>query len=314
MNYSNIRGFNYQPSYGSSGLELWRNFDADIIREEVGRGTKFFPKMNAVRFWLSSDAFARAPEVFGRNFETALAIFAEHGLAVMPVLFNRWHDKALDYGGVYIDHFTPGSWGYREDLFDPYVREVVGRHRDDARIFVWDLCNEPAPCGLQDSEHAAEVKNEYAWLARVHRLCKEAGATAPLTVGAQPTVDQLHHWEPLSDVLSFHPYAMTSWSPPGQFEPFLDECVSFAQEKRKPLLATECCWGSLDDLARVEIIKYTLGQLKKRNIGWLAYLLHHSLIADAHRPEFGPLSDPGNLAFIEADGSLRPGHEIFNAY
>ena len=314
MNYNNIRGFNYQPSYGSCGLELWRKFDADTIREEVGRGKKFFPKMNAVRFWLSSDAFARDPELIGRNFEAVLAIFAEHGLAVMPVLFNRWHDKALDYGGVYIDHFTPGNGGYREDLFDPYVREVVGRHRDDARIFLWDLCNEPTQSNLQNSEHAAEVKNEYAWLARIHRLCKEAGATAPLTVGVQPGMDHLRHWEPLSDIISFHPYGGASWSPPERFEPFLDECVSFAQEKGKPLLATECCWGSLDDRARVEIIKYTLGQLKKRNIGWLAYLLHHSLIADAHRPEFGPLSDPGNLAFIEADGTLRTGHEVFNEF
>ncbi|MEI6376966.1 MAG: cellulase family glycosylhydrolase [bacterium] len=314
MNYNNIRGFNYQPSYGSSGLELWRRFDADIIRKEIGRGKKFFPKMNAVRFWLSSDAFVREPELFGRNFETALAIFAEHGLEVMPVLFNRWHDKALDYGGIYIDHFTPGNWAYREDLFDAYVREIVGAHRNDPRIFVWDLCNEPCPWGLQNPEHAAAVKHEYVWLARASRLCKEAGATAPLTVGVYPTLEQLQYWEPLSDILSFHPYAMATWSPPDKFEPFLDECVSFAQEKGKPLLATECCWGSLDDRARVEIIKYTLGQLKKRNIGWLAYLLHHSLIADAHRPEFGPLSDPGNLSFIEADGSLRPGHEIFNDY
>ena len=62
------------------------------------------------------------------------------------------------------------------------------------------------------------------------------------------------------------------------------------------------------------MIQYTLAQLKKRGIGWLAYVLHHSLIADAHRLEFGPVGGPGNLAFIEADGSLRPGHEIFNAY
>jgi hypothetical protein len=47
---------------------------------------------------------------------------------------------------------------------------------------------------------------------------------------------------------------------------------------------------------------------------WLVYLLNHSLIADAHRPEFGPLSMPGNLAFIEADGSLRPGHDVFNEF
>jgi hypothetical protein len=90
--------------------------------------------------------------------------------------------------------------------------------------------------------------------------------------------------------------------------------VDFAAKLKKPLLATETCWGALDDGKRVEIIRYTLAQLKKRRIGWLVYLLHHSLIADAHRPEFGPVSAPGNLAFIEADGSLRPGHEVFNEF
>ena len=36
--------------------------------------------------------------------------------------------------------------------------------------------------------------------------------------------------------------------------------------------------------------------------------------ADAHRPEFGPLPDPGNLAFIEAHGSLRLGHQVYNEF
>jgi hypothetical protein len=43
---------------------------------------------------------------------------------------------------------------------------------------------------------------------------------------------------------------------------------------------------------------YTLSEFKKRGIGWLVYLLHDSLVADAHQAEFGPLSAPGNLAFI----------------
>ena len=42
----------------------------------------------------------------------------------------------------------------------------------------------------------------------------------------------------------------------------------------------------------------------------MVYLLHHSLVADAHRPEFGPVGHPGNLAFIEADGSLRKGQVV----
>ncbi len=35
---------------------------------------------------------------------------------------------------------------------------------------------------------------------------------------------------------------------------------------------------------------------------------------DAHRPEFGPVGGPGNLAFIEAGSLLRPGHGIFNEF
>jgi len=121
---------------------------------------------------------------------------------------------------------------------------------------------------------------------------------------------------PICDLLSIHPYFMHN--APGAdktaYEASLDRDVAFAAAAGKPLLATECCWGSLDDAVRVESVRYTLEQLKKRAIGWLVYLLHHSLIADAHRPEYGPLGFPGNLAFIEADGSLRPGHGVFNEY
>jgi len=48
---------------------------------------------------------------------------------------------------------------------------------------------------------------------------------------------------------------------------------------------------------------------------YLGELERHLLPAlDAHRPEFGPLGPPGNLSFIEADGSLRSGHEVFNEF
>ncbi|MEI6503575.1 MAG: TatD family hydrolase, partial [Armatimonadota bacterium] len=40
-------------------------------------------------------------------FRAQLALAAERGLKVMPVLFNRWHSKELDYGGIYLDHFLP---------------------------------------------------------------------------------------------------------------------------------------------------------------------------------------------------------------
>ena len=64
----------------------------------------------------------------------------------------------------------------------------------------------------------------------------------------------------------------------------------------------------------VEVMKVELSAFRERGLGFVAHLLHHTLVADGHRPEYGPISEAGYMAFIEADGSLRPCHEIFNDY
>jgi hypothetical protein len=326
METSQIKGFNYQPSYGRNGLELWRNFDAETIRRELGQGKEHFPDMNAIRLWLSWDAFAYADRQersrFCANFESVLEIANDYDLRMMPVLFNRWHNDFLDYGGIYIDHFLPDAWGgaWAGNGFSrflarstTYLDAVVGPHHDDERILAWDLCNEPFSYGNMQHEKIQPLVNaEYTWLETLYARCKDLETAAPITVGA--------HWgtpietlEPISDWLSIHPYWQYGQDKES-YERHLDADVAFAEKVSKPLISTETCWGHLDDEKRVEIIRYTLSQHVERGIGWLVYLLHHSLIADAHRPEFGRVGDPGNLAFIEADGSLRPGHNIFNEF
>jgi endo-1,4-beta-mannosidase len=307
-----VRGFNYQPSYGSTGLELWMRFDPDTIRSEIALGKRYFPGMNAIRLWLSWDAFHRDPQRFLDNLETTLAILAAQGLPVMPVLFNRWHDGHLDYGGVYVDHLLGRMGGVvrERELFADYVNRVVGGHARDSRVFCWDLCNEPNPI----AEYPAIEKTELDWLAGLYAQCKSLGAAAPVTIGSHfgcPLVKV----EPFSDWLSIHPYLFHD-TPEDRsaFRAMLDGFVALARQVGKPLLATETCWGSLSDEARAKNARFTLAELKQRGIGWLVYLLHHSLIADAHRPEFGLVGAAGNLAFIEADGTLRPGHQFFNEY
>jgi endo-1,4-beta-mannosidase len=319
MEWANIRGFNYQPSYGSCGLELWDRFDAETIHRELDRGKRYFPKINAIRWWLSWDSFIRGPALFEDRFQKTLDVADSFDLKVMPVLFNRWHDFALDYGGIYIDHLI-----CREDprtlhrMFDPFLERIVGGHADDGRIIAWDLCNEPFSYARPEDDIEDIVQAEFKWLEHLYHTCKRLDAAAPVTVGVHGGTDRkgLLRISKISDVLSIHPYWMAD-SPPhrkSDFEHQLDEYVSVSREVNKPLVATETCWGSTDDAKRAEIIQYTLGQLKKRGIGWFAYVLHHSLIADAHRSEFGILTAPGNLSFIEADGSLRPGHEVFNEF
>jgi len=318
MDWSTVRGFNYQPSYGTTGLELWLRFDAETVDREIGLGKRYFPCMNALRVWLSWDAFKRDPSAFASHFEQTLATADRYGCVVMPVLFNRWHDAVLDYGGVYIDHFLHGaSWVQSTDMFGPYLEAIVGAHAADPRVAAWDLCNKPFSYLVAPERMPEIVGAEYAWLRGLRDRCKVLGAQAPVTIGIHPGHGRagLEQVEEICDLLSIHPY----WIPGGahgkaDYERLLDAYVDVARHARKPLVASETCWGSLDDAARVEIIRYTLDQLRQRGIGWFAYLLHHSLIADAHRPEYGPVGPPGYLAFIEADGSLRPGHEAFNEY
>lgn len=319
LDYSNIRGFNYQPSYASSGLEVWQLFDAETVRIELGRGKGYFPGMNAIRLWLSWDAFNRSPERFADSFETSLAIAGSYGLVVMPVLFNRWHSCTMDYGGIYIDHFLPkANWIQTPGMFDRYMETIVGGHAKDPRIFAWDLCNEPFSYNCPSDELPEIARAELAWLEGLYQKCKELGSQAPITVGIHGGEQRkgIARVESICDFLSIHPYydPNAPGVSPQTLRDILDEYVDFAADVGKPLLATEACWGSLDDDQRAEIVRVTLSELKARGIGWLAYALHHSLVPDLHRPEFGPVGGPGYLGFIEADGSLRKGHEVFNEF
>lgn len=306
MDYSQIRGFNYQPSYGTSGLELWLNFQAPLIELELGQGKQHFPWMNTIRLWLSWDAYRRNEKQFKENFETALTIAAGYDLKVMPVLFNRWHTNSIDYGGIYIDHFLPGSRNNVPELYDSYVEAIVGTHANDKRIIAWDLCNEPL---FYKSEEipSCVIEAEIIWLERLYETCKRLNAAAPVTMAPMREMEKLTR---ISDIITFHPYYMGGSKE--AFEKNLDNCVAIAARAGKALVATETCWGSYDNEKRAELVRYTLDELNKRKIGWLCYLLHTSGIADAHAEEEGAFSHAGNLAFIMADGQLRPYHQVIN--
>jgi len=343
MYCSEVRGFNYDGSWGTSGLDLWQHHDHGTMAVEIARGKRYFPKWNVARWWLSDQAFQRNPERFLANFEAGLSIFAEHGIKVMPLLFNRWRDPVCDFGGVSLEHIVPGlsnMSGQVADLFayvDPsprepalierlhrnYLETVVGTHKDDARIFAWDLCNEPL-MGPYVADPSSSVRAaELRWLSWCRDVCKHVGVSQPLTVGNYPNPVAEELTEPISDFISIHPYYI--WNVPDvglgmpvtnkeRFEAYLDDRVALARRVGKEILATETVWGAIDDNKRVEILRYTLGELKKRNIGFIVHALQHSLVADLHYPEYGPVGIPGTLHFVNPDGSLRKGHEAFNEF
>jgi hypothetical protein len=340
MKSSDVFGFNYDGSWGTSGLDVWQHHDHGTMAIEVARGKKAFPQWNTARWWLSHEAYQRNPERFLANFEAGIALFAEHDILVMPILFNRWRDPVCDFGGVPLDHIVPGlsMWSLPADLFadvEPsgrsaapievlfasYVDDVVSAHADDQRIYAWDLCNEPLMGPYIHDPESPIRAAELQWLEWVYKRTKAAGASQPLTVGNYPDLEALRLTEPISDVLSFHPYWMWNGGDRPQstvtkegFERYLDDSLALANAAGKGLIANETVWGANDDVKHVEVMRYTLGELRRRGIGFTVHALHHSLIADLHRAEYGPVGWPETLHFIEADGCTRAGHEAFNEF
>ncbi|MFP4660800.1 MAG: cellulase family glycosylhydrolase [Halanaerobiales bacterium] len=322
IDFSKIRGFNYQPSYGSTSFENWIYFDSEKIELELRRGKQYFPDMNTIRLWLSWEAYRRNPEKFVEDFEIYLKITDRLDLKVVPTLFNRWHNSFLDNGGVYLDHIIKGwSWASRDrdGQFSSYVSDVVTPHLKDTRILAWDICNEPFSYDKPLAEMKEIEGKEYKWLEGLYGFIKELDpqSSVGISLHAGHGKKGLERVLPISDILFIHPYFIADQDDEkakAAFRRLLDDYVDVRERMGKPLLVTETCWGSLDNKWRIENIKFTLTELKERKIAWLVHALHHSLVADLHTPEYGPVGEAGYMAFINADGTLREGHQVFNDF
>lgn len=317
-----IAGFNYQPSWGSSGIVIWLDqFSAERFRFELSRGQELFPRFNCVRLWLSRSAYKQDPKRAVANFRTALDICNQLDLLVIPCLFTRWAGNP-PFDPVRVEHFSEGDF---EKQFRPFIEDIVSAGRGENNILAWDLCNEPreAPEFIQSPAGVAQ----YRWLRFVHETVKRTASTARTCVGTVSDQGWGERCEPYCDLITPHFYGYPTWEGKStkkitalDFPAYMGEIVSayLAELRRrgvrKPVLSTETCWGSLDDAKRGEIIAQTLTALREHRVGFLAHALFTSPVADLHPPQLGPVGRPGYMGFISMDGALRPHHGVFNDY
>lgn len=316
--FSGIKGFNYflKPDYSFSS---WIDFDPDRAELELTRAKSHFPVINTIRVQLSWDVHNVHPERYFENFESILCIADRLGLQVIPTLFSR----CPAIGNIYADHFMPGwNWftiraeGHWSSIFDAYLSAFLTTYGRDNRINIWDLCNEPfpfAPGSYGQDQIPTAVKHieqgEYEWLRRGYELCKSMGPDAPIGISVLQDFGRqgLERVDAISDILLIHPYFVHDQDNEPEKTAFLrmlDDYSALSVKVGKPLVATETCWPSVDDDWHVSNIRFTLSELKKRKIGWIGAKLHQS---PGGREEL-----PGEP--IRSDGSLRPGHDVFNGF
>ncbi|MCK9478705.1 MAG: hypothetical protein M0R40_04290 [Firmicutes bacterium] len=312
--YSRVRGFNFQPDWGATGVTVWQKFDPVRYRELIQAGKEAFPGINTLRIWLSFDAWCEDKKLFLSNVRTAMDIITSSGLACIPTYFNGW-SSIPNFGGFaasILKHISKRDY----EPYRTYLRESMEATKK-GNILIHDISNEPFNSVVKNPPWIEVVINFLKAMAEEARETDDR----PITVGSQGfalneerTYYDIDALAGFTDVISIHPYKVGD--PQGEGENRLIKLLELVDKYKKPVIITECIWGSEDEKGHVETIKQDLAVFNKYNIGFLAHALCTSPVADLH-----PLRGKDALtclgiymAFLDEDLNIRKGHEVFNNY
>jgi endo-1,4-beta-mannosidase len=201
-------GCNFLPSSAVNSTEMWNKdtFDPETIDKELGWAASI--GFNTVRVFLQYIVWEDDPDGFKQRFSIFLDIAEKHRISVMPILFDDCfipepvrgkQDEPIP--GVHNSRWTAspgvsmkvqGKW----PLLKKYVDDIVYSYKDDDRIILWDLYNEPKDQSL------SLVEETFRWV-------RDINPSQPITTGAYHTTYDDYASRRvlfLSDILSFHTY------------------------------------------------------------------------------------------------------------
>ncbi len=247
-------GCNFTPSTAINQLEMWQadTFDPATIDRELGWAQAI--GFTSVRVFLHDLLWQQDAKGFLKRMDQFLTIAHKHQIGVTFVFFDScWNPfpksgkqpepKPFVHNSGWVQ--SPGQeimlHPERFAELKPYVQGVIGHFKNDSRIDMWDLFNEPDN-GNGSSYGKFEVtgKRDMALilLQETFAWAREMKPSQPLTSGvwlgnwADP--EKLSSMERVqlqnSDVISFHNYSRLDE---------LKKCVENLQRYRRPLVCTE---------------------------------------------------------------------------
>ncbi len=211
-------GFNYIPAHAISYTEMWMPYNFDLAKMDKELAVAQEIGFNCLRVVLPFVVWEHDPATFKKRLEEFLVGCDRHGLRVMFALFddcafgsdealkNPRHEKQIDVlEGFYANGWTPSpghdmvrnpeTW----PRLEKYVRDILTTYRDDRRVWVWDLYNEPNNGNLGDVSLSL-VEKVFAW-------AREINPSQPLTIGTWNDNAKLNDIIfRLSDIITFHNY------------------------------------------------------------------------------------------------------------
>ncbi|MGC9343726.1 MAG: cellulase family glycosylhydrolase [Bacteroidales bacterium] len=208
-------GCNFTPSTAINQLEFWQEatFDPETIDRELGWAADI--GFNIIRVYLHDLLWEADSSGLVNRMNQFLDITDSHGIKVMFVLFDDcWygnpqlgpqrepapgiHNSGWLQSPSYAAVMDPSEW----PRLERYAKGVLSNFKDDERVVLWDLYNEPV------NNHYLEqifplVRNVFHW-------AREVNPSQPLTIGTWKWNEE--NW-PMnefclenSDIISFHNY------------------------------------------------------------------------------------------------------------
>jgi len=257
--YSWVRGANYNPSYAANSVEVWKNYDPEIVARELSYAERL--ELNSVRVFLQYLVYEHQPEVFLKNVATFVDLCEKHHIRPMLVLFDSCFSvsPSMENGEIWVAN--PGPLRTNPDFYpqgEKYIKALVELFRDDPRVLMWDIMNEPTVTYIAGTKEGRKLIWEFVrhFCNYIHTIDK----THPITVGVAGT-DTSEVTEHI-DVLSMHSYDKDAEA----FRKGIQHIREQAEKAGKPFLITECCapgWGN-----NYEMVMPTLREEKAGYYFW----------------------------------------------
>jgi hypothetical protein len=250
-----IVGCNYIPSNAINQLEMFQEdtFSPELIDKELGWAASL--GFNTTRVFLHNLLWEQDPMGFLNRIDLYLDIADKHGIRTMLVLFDAVWDPFPKLGKQPEPRYNVHNSGWvqapgydvlndpsRYDELKDYVTGIVSHFKDDERVLIWDLFNEPDNMNIasyKDDDyvmHKAELsmhllKKTINWVRAVNPI-------QPITMA--PWQESWHCDKRISaldnymfahaDIISFHNY---------ENKENLEERLIAMQRYGRPMLCTE---------------------------------------------------------------------------
>lgn len=208
-----LRGCNFNPSTAINQLETWQaeTFDPETMDRELGWAADI--GMNCMRVYLHHLAWQVDKEGFKKRMDNYLEIASKHGIKTIFVFFDDCWNPTYKAGrqpdpkpGVHNSGWVrdPGDLLYEDTsliaTLEAYVKDILLTFKNDDRIVIWDLYNEPGNSGYGNkSMDLLQKVFHWGW---------EIRPSQALSVGVwNKKLEELNKFQlENSDIITYHNY------------------------------------------------------------------------------------------------------------